>query len=141
MPVTQRREVKVTNQDVRNVRSNQEIVTRPESGNSGRPLTSAADMMFLRLHINVSPFFLCLTFVIPLILWTGTVLSRQHWWLAQYVVGLTFANELRKSCPPDCTWHNLLMWAILGGVGLLMALLFASMLRRRLLLALNRSVE
>lgn len=135
MPVVRAREVKVTDEDVSNVRP-QEIVTRRPNPVQERH-TSLADRALLRLYVSVSPFFFFLFIVVPIVLWIGTVFVRQYSWPIVYVFGASFAGEIKKSCPPDCTWHNLLMWAILGGAGLVLSILLSGVLRRRLLKAIG----
>jgi hypothetical protein len=138
MPVVRGREVKVTNEDVESTtRSRQQLITRPQEIVEERPSASLADRALLRLYVNVSSLLFCLLILIPSILWVGTVFVRQYSWPISAVLGASFAAELRKTCPPDCTWHNLLMWAILGGVGLLISLLLSNVLRRRLLKAIG----
>jgi len=91
------------------------------------------DRALLRLYLEVTPILLSLGLVTPLLVWGGLRLIRAAWF-AQ-LVGHTLAMELTKACPPNCTWHNLALWAVLGGVSLLFSVLISYGLRKRLLRA------
>lgn len=91
------------------------------------------DRALLRLYLEVTPILLSLGLVTPLLVWGGLRLVRSLWF-AQ-LIGHSLAVELTKACPPTCTWHNLALWAVLGGVSLLFAVLASYSLRKRLLRA------
>jgi hypothetical protein len=126
----------VTNEDAEQQEPEQQR-SRTQRGITERPLVNFADKALLRLYLNVSPLIVCLLIIVPIVLWVGTVFLRQYLWPIQYIFGAAFAAEIKKACPPTCSWHNLLIWAILGGIGLLISFLLSNSLRKQLLKAIR----
>jgi hypothetical protein len=95
------------------------------------------DKALLYLYLNVSPVLLSLLIVMPLMVWLGRVAVREMPpYIPSMIFGARFWSTLRQACPPNCTWHHLAMWAVLGGVSLLTAFLVSYALRKRLLKAI-----
>ena len=117
------------------------VRNRRESNQPEQPANfsqaNMADRALLRFYLNVTPLLFCLIIIVPAIVWIGTVYLRRTIWPLQFILGPAFALELKKACPPMCTWHNLLIWALLGGFGLLISLLLSNILRKRLLKAIR----
>lgn len=94
------------------------------------------DRALLRLYLNFSPFVLAFSVITPLLVWVTWTLVKRLWpltiWLSPDV-----AVSLSQSCPPNCTWYHLGLWAILGGISLLASFLISYTLRKRLLRAVN----
>ncbi len=89
------------------------------------------DQALLYVYLNVTPFIIALLLVIPLVFWLGRIYLRQ-------VRPLLNPGRLLESCPPNCLWPDLFFWAALGGIALLITLVFSYLLRDRLLKARNR---
>ncbi|MCA9961964.1 MAG: hypothetical protein KC413_23255 [Anaerolineales bacterium] len=106
---------------------------QPRKAKPGKKQRRLTDRALLRLYLEITPFLLSLGLVTPLLVWGGLRLVRSYWFVQ--FVGQTLARELTKACPPTCTWHNLALWAVLGGISLLFAVLASYSLRKRLLRA------
>ncbi|MCA9936559.1 MAG: hypothetical protein KC415_21640 [Anaerolineales bacterium] len=90
------------------------------------------DRALLRLYLEITPVLLSFAIVTPLVIWGGLRLVASAWFSQQFV---ELSGVLIKACPPNCEWQHLAMWAVWGGVSLLLAVLVSYGLRKRLLRA------
>lgn len=90
------------------------------------------DRALLHLYLNLSPFILACFLMLPLALWLGNVVPQ----LPLYLIFGTAAMSLQRTCPPNCSWMHIVMWAAIGGVSLLVSFLASYALRKRLLKAI-----
>lgn len=94
------------------------------------------DRALLHLYLNFSPFILAFAVITPLFVWGTWELVTNLWPLATWLSS-DIAISLSQSCPPNCTWYHLGLWAILGGISLLASFLLSYSLRKRLIRAVN----
>jgi hypothetical protein len=89
----------------------------------------------LWLYLSFSPFVVSLIIVAPLTWRLAETAIRSEWF--RVIFGDRFADFRWMlgsiTCPPLCSQADLLMYAVVGGLGLFLSLAFAVWLRRGLL--------